>query len=332
MKQPIAKYRAFLQHLAEQDWVKRTERRWWPRFVFHYTDIRNAVQILTDGVLYSRLQAERLGKLAVSSGSDEVLTGTDPTIKDSVRFYFRPKTPTQYHAEGVHSGQSLARSHFPDAHCPVPVFFLFDAAEILSRPDCQFSDRGLGSWHYQLGSTLDDLRRLPWQTIYHNTWIDWNDPQSAREIVACRNAEVIVPRQLDLQALRFIYCRSEAEKATLMHLLSDPLRRQYQSKIFASARSDPFFKKRTFIETATLTSEGISLRFSPDTECPGPFHLRIELLLDKTFVAELPSFTLGPSYEYSLPFRRPLSSYRVSVTLDSHLVFANAFHEITIPV
>lgn len=44
----------FLDQLTRKDWLKRTERRWWPKFVFHYTDIKNAVDILQDNYLYSR--------------------------------------------------------------------------------------------------------------------------------------------------------------------------------------------------------------------------------------------------------------------------------------
>ncbi|HHY57628.1 MAG TPA: DUF4433 domain-containing protein, partial [Chloroflexi bacterium] len=197
--------RAFLQRLARQTWVRDTECHWWPQFAFHYTDIRNAVSILQDGQLYSRLQAEGQGKMAVSSGSHEVLAGTDVNILDCVRLYFRPKTPTQFWAEGVHSQSSLSQSKFPDAHCPVPVFLLFDLATVLGLPDSLFSDRGLGARNYRLGSTLADLQSLPWRQIYHNTWIDWSDPESAHQVIACRNAEIVVPRQLNLSALKYIY-------------------------------------------------------------------------------------------------------------------------------
>ena len=323
--------RDFLHDLAAQDWVRRTERRWWPNFVFHYTDIRNAVSILQDGRLYSRLQAEHKGKLVISSGSPDILSGTSLDIRDCVRFYFRPKTPTQFHAEGVHSAQSLVESRFPNAHCPTPVFFLFDAPGILSRPDVRFSDRGLGGGSYRLGATLDELEALPWKKIYHQGWIDRSDPESARNIVSCRNAEVIVPQELGLQTLRFIYCRSEAEKDTLLHLLPPELRQQFQSKIFASNRSELFFRRRTFIESATLLANRVHLRFSPDTECPGPFHLRIEITTSQIFPQEVESFILGPSYEYVIAFPRPLLHYTIQVTLDSHLVYANTFEDISIP-
>lgn len=33
---------------------------WWPRFVYHFTDVRNAARILQEGNLYSRAEAIRL--------------------------------------------------------------------------------------------------------------------------------------------------------------------------------------------------------------------------------------------------------------------------------
>lgn len=320
--------RSFLDDLAALDWVRRSERRWWPKFVFHYTDIRNAVSILEEGKLYSRHQVTRLGKLAISSGSASILASTDKDIRDYVRLYFRPKTPTQFHAEGIHSRQSLAQSRFPDAHCPIPVFFLFDAASILSREDALFSDRGLGGHNYRLYSGLEDLKNLPWKQIYHQGWIDQNDPANAREIIAHRNAEVIVRRSLDLSTLRFIYCRSDAEKDTLLHLLNPTLRGKYQGKILASNRSGLFFRHRTFIESATLMGNMVHLRFSPDTKCPGPFHLRITITTTKDFIHDDSHFVLGPSYDFEIQLRYPLSNYTVTVTLDRHPVYASAFKEI----
>lgn len=321
---------AFLQRLAGEEWLRGTERRWWPQFAFHYTDIRNAVSVLQDGRLYSRLQAAQQGKMAVSSGSREVLAGTNVDILDCVRLYFRPKTPTQYYAEGVHSQSSLSQSRFPDAHCPVPVFFLFDLAAILSLPDSVFSDRGLGARNYRLGATLAELQALPWQQIYHNTWIDWSDPDSAREIVACRNAEIIVPGQLDLSVLKAIYCRSEAEKDTLLYLLPDTLRQQYRHKILASTRNELFYRQRTFIERVVLLKDRLYLRFSPDTRAPGPFRLKIEINNGTAVVHERPNFSLPP-YDYDVPLPGAFPAYTVDVMLDDHLIYANAFVDPGLP-
>ena len=33
---------------------------WWPKFAFHYTDVTNAVSILSSGFLYSRADAAHM--------------------------------------------------------------------------------------------------------------------------------------------------------------------------------------------------------------------------------------------------------------------------------
>ena len=219
MKNDADQIRTVLDNLSQMDWIRRSERRWWPRLLCHYTDIQNAVRILSSGFLYSRQHLENSRGMPVSSGSDEVLAGTQPWIKNYVGLYFRPKTPTQYHAEGVKSSRTLATSRFPDAHCPVPVFFLFDSAEILSRDGCMFSDRGLAARSHGIMSTAQELADLEWLKIYHTGWFDRSRPEEA-DIVSRRMAEVIVPGRLDLGSLKWIYCRSEAEKDTLLHLLT----------------------------------------------------------------------------------------------------------------
>lgn len=222
-----------VENLAQEDWIKRTERRWWPQFLFHYTDIRNAVRVLQDGCLYSRKHLEDYEQLIVSSGSSDVLSTTEAGVKDCVRLYFRPQTPTQYHVEGIRSKAILAASKFPDAHCPVPVFFLFDASDILTRADSRFSDGNLGAGRAKLFSTAEELENLPWKSIYHTGSMDISQRDT---VVFHRHAEVVVPRQLDLSALRFIYCRSEAERETLLYLLPPELVKRYYNKIVATTR------------------------------------------------------------------------------------------------
>lgn len=318
--------RRFLNDLAQQSWLQRTERRLWPRFVFHYTDLQNAVRILTDGYIYSRSEAERLGKLIVSSGSSQVLSGTHEFVKQSVRFYFRPKTPTQYWAEGIRSSSVMGSSKFWDAHCPVPIFFLFDSADILTRADCRFSDGNLASSGYQIFSTADDLSRLPWRDIYHNTWIR---PEESR-ISFHRCAEAIIPDQVDLNALRYICCRSEAEKETLLYLLPPNLRTQYRGRITATNRIDLFERKHTFVEVARLDSNGVSFEFSPDTASPGPFHCIVTLTIgERAFSVETPTLDLKANgYRYNGNFRKAQDSYDIRLTLDGHIAYANDYDEI----
>lgn len=330
LKPDSEKIRSFLAQLADQDWIKRTGRSWWPRFVFHYTDLSNAASILRDGYIYSRHHVEQKGKLTVSSGSSLILASTGSDVKDCVRFYFRPQTPTQYHAEGVKSQEFLSQSTYPDAHCPVPVFFLFDSADILTRDGSWFSDGGLGSTRAKKHLyTAEELESLPWKKIYHIGAFNPSDP-SQSDITSRRSAEIVVPKQLDLTNLRYIYCRSEAEKETLLYLLPNNLRRKYQEKIVSTSKYSLFFRQHTFIQTVRLTPTGMDLNFSPETKSPGPFQMRIEVIADG-LLYPLERDATNLNGKFPLKFMRSLSEYEVRVKLDSHLIYANSYEDFDLP-
>ena len=153
----------FLAHLKDAKWLGPA-RRWWPDYVFHSTDIKNAVSILTIGTIFSRLEAQRRGLMDNDNASQEILGSTDDEWKDYVRLYFRPGTPTQANNEGFRP----QKHRWQGAHCPVPIYFLFDSKSVLSRIDSQFSDGNLASRVAKVFSSSTDLARLPFERIYHN--------------------------------------------------------------------------------------------------------------------------------------------------------------------
>ena len=312
------------------DWIRRSERRWWPSFLCHYTDIQNAARILSSGFLYSRQHLEDTQRLAVSSGSNEVLSGTQSWIKDCVRLYFRPKTPAQYHAEGVKCAQNLQRSRFSDAHCPVPVFFLFDSAEILSRDDCMFSDRGLASSNHEVMSTAQELADLEWRKIYHTGRFDRSRPEEA-DIVSRRMAEVVIPDRLDLRSLKWIYCRSEAEKDTLSHLLSETLRHQYARTILATTRSELFFRQHTYLEAVRMDSGVAYLSFSPETQSRGPFHFQAIIRSDNDTRQRARNDFVLQKGKFRWSIDAGFDDYELEIRLDDHMVYRNRHIEVDIP-
>lgn len=327
-KTSASRIREFLKAQQAESWLRRGERSWWPRFVFHYTHIVNAVSIFDLGWLRSRTRAEELGVLKVSSGSPNELAQTEAWIKDCARFYFRPRTPTQFYHEGIKSKNTLSRSKYPSAHCPVPIFFLFDAAEILTRADCSFSDGGLNNPPYGVFSTADELAALPWKRIYHTGWYDRTIDS---DIAHRRNAEIVVPKEVDLSALRFIFCRSAAERETLVHLLSPELRNCYQDRIVATSRSNLFFRKHTFVRAARLSSESATFSFSPETLSPGPFHLRWNLTDEHGVTRSAEEKEFYANQRLQLNFRRPFVNYTVRLALDGYLAYGNRYEQIDIP-
>jgi ssDNA thymidine ADP-ribosyltransferase DarT-like protein len=143
--------------------------------------------------------------MITDNASRPVMGHTLDKWKDYVRLYFRPRTPTQIRNEGIRP----PTQQYLESHCPVPVFLLFDSVELLTRQETQFSDRSLAKTGTRAYDSAAAFIKLPFAKIYHNTAFL---PDQREDIVACRHAEVIVPRHLDLGALKYVWCRSQAEK------------------------------------------------------------------------------------------------------------------------
>lgn len=198
------------------------------------------------------------------------------------------------------------------------------------RRDCWFSDGNPASRsNAQILSTASELAQLPWRKIYHTGWFDRSQSGSS-DIVFRRHAEVGVPKRLDLDALRYIYCRSGAERETLLHLLPPNLRDLYQDKVVASARSGLYYRRQTFVETVRMSSKAAYFHFSPETQSPGPFHLRVQLeTVSSQYSRDAASFMLQAPFILEIPISAV--AYTIQLSLDDHLAYASTFEEIEIP-
>lgn len=114
----------------------RRPQRWWPDFLFHCTDVRNVVNFLRTGEMLSRTKIVASRQLLVDIASPEVTAHTNDIWQDYVRLYFRPKTPTQFRNEGFRP----TRQRDYHAQCPVPVYLIIDAMEVLSKAGVMFTD------------------------------------------------------------------------------------------------------------------------------------------------------------------------------------------------
>ena len=171
-------------------------------------------------------------------------------------------------------------------------------------------------------STAQDLAELDWHKIYHTGPIDYSRPEES-DITSRRNAEVIIPSHLDMNSLKWIYCRSEAEKDTLLHLLTDAQRSQYKRRILATARNELFYKQHTYLESVRLDSEVAYLSFSPETQSPGPFHLQIIIRSgDDTRQHTEDAFTFQTG-EFRWNIRTGFDDYEFELRLDGNLVYRN---------
>ena len=217
--------------------LKRQGREWWPRFVYHYTDINNAISILNAGVLYSRAKAQARGLMVNENANPDIIAGTNPEHLDFVRLYFRPRTPTQYVNEGIRPPGQRDRGH-----CPVPVFFLFDLVQIVGRKDARFSAGTLASYKHGHSDKRDYfVRTIPWRDVYGD------GPLRSDAAKKARAAEVVIPGGIPLGVeLRAIYCRSPGERVTLIDGLADSVRAAWTNRI-GIGYAGLFFERHPYV-------------------------------------------------------------------------------------
>ncbi|MCR8848155.1 DUF4433 domain-containing protein [Rossellomorea sp. SC111] len=199
---------------------------WWSKYIYHFSHITNIAYILNDDLLRSRNQVVKLKDENLNdNASGEVILGTEEMYKDYVRFYFRPLTPTQFHNEGIRASTQITAL---GAHCPVPVFLLFDT-EILDEPNVFFSFESLASHYYvPLYQGVRSLANAPFHYIYHNESTYNLDGNQIRKH---RQAEIVIKDQCNLHHLKRILCRTKAEADTLKSLLNFVAYSKYNDKI-----------------------------------------------------------------------------------------------------
>jgi len=205
---------------------------------------------------------------------------------------------------------------------------LFDAGEILTRSDAEFSDGNLAA-DASTGNDYEFLSGIPFEKVYHDRSL--GEPEK-RSIIFHRHAEVIVPGRVDLSSLRFIVCRTDAEYETLLHLLDQNALKQWSRRI--SQKANMHYRLWTFVEQVELSNKRIRFRFNPSSLTPGPFSARVTIREDETgqkYVWEDGSYHANSKLEISLDGLQHPESYTVRLKLDGQLAYSNHYAEENLP-
>ncbi len=330
-KSDSQKILAFLDELKRQPWLGN--RKWWPDYLFHFTDIKNAVSILDSGFLFSRAEVKRRQIYREDSASLQIIRQTSAALTDNVRLYFRPHTPTTYHMEGFKPLNQL----FQDAHCPVPVYFLFDMREVITLNNTRFSNGNLARRARNIFTSADDFTQLPFSDIYSDGPPYWlESPERQDEIKNRRQSEVIYPKRISLDYLKYIGCRSQAECDTLRNLLPPAVWKQWQSKIAISKGQRLFNKEWLYIEDVTLTKKNINIKFNlpKKHEYFGPFKIGFDIKDLRTnnsypFTKKY-SDIVSKFRDKSLNLNLSdidMSAYDVKVSIDGKLAYSGKYTE-----
>ena len=316
-KADSARIQTHIEKLKAEPWLGKA-RGWWPNYLYRFDNIDSAAKIINVGKILCRSAAGSAGVLGLDCASPEIIACTADKWKHYVRLYFRPRTPTQYDSEGFRPRDRYVLG----AHCPVPVVFLLDASEILTRADTEFSDGNLAA-NAATGTDAHFLERIPFKHVYHDSWFEASEKAT---IIFHRHAEAIVPNELDLSSLRFVGCRTQAEYETLLHLLEPTPRREWAAKIGLGAKLSLHYRRWTFVEQVELTRKKIRFQFNPSSGTPGPFYALVRIHEDaggNEYVWSSDRFLANSTLELSLQTLRSPEAYTVRLELDGQLAYTN---------
>jgi len=242
-------------------WQKRLKsgawpyRQHWPSRLFRHEPIENAVKIIKDGRVLSRNQA---GQNIPRDIAPHDIIGRRDLAHSSVRLYFRPRTPTQYHIEGI----KKPGEYYQGRHAPVLIVFIFDMRKILSRLDVHFSDGNMQSDSADVLNTDAEFQNLSFEHIYHEGSFP-SGSATGQTIKNRRCAEVLVPDRLPLNnSLRGILCRTPAERATLLHLLGDSAD-QWRPRIRTYTEPGIFQREFTHMESVDVSDSAVRFNIHP---------------------------------------------------------------------
>lgn len=232
-------YLEILRKASEVAYIK-----WWPKYVYHYTDINNAINILEDGKIYSRNKA--VNRMINENAGLEILNHTEDEIFDYVRFYFRPKTPTQYRNEGFIPQDC---KQYNNSNVPVPIFFVFEAKDMLAMEKTKFSEIALANTGSHLTNDINDFRKFDFRKIYSG------GGYKGENLTPYRRAELVIPDECDLRFLKHIWCRSSAEYASLRTMLKERNIYDRYKNIIGVKEYDSglFFKEGLYVSHVNLS-------------------------------------------------------------------------------
>ena len=159
---------------------------------YHFTHMSNAISILRSMKLQSR-------NMAVGHFSNSAGTNVDRTSKAHryARFYFAPKSPTQFYNECL--GKDDNMRYFENAYrlglpkCPMPVFLIFDIKELLmTMPDkCFYSDGNMQKDASSSYKVIENPNMIKAKGIYINSKETFNE----------RQQEFLIEGELDFSRL-----------------------------------------------------------------------------------------------------------------------------------
>ena len=168
----LSKYR------AEFNSVEFLEQFHGQPYIYHFTHLFHAIDVIEKRKILSRDKAKALGLLKYDAAGNVVERSSK--AHPYARFYFRPQTPTQFYNECLGWDGSLitsyGKSYYSQARnlglpkCPIPVFFKFDLKEVLMKmaDKCYYSTGNMQTDRAKILKVADNPNYLQTNYLYDN--------------------------------------------------------------------------------------------------------------------------------------------------------------------
>lgn len=213
--------------------------------IYHFTHLFNVIEVLKSRKLLSRNKAIELGLLKYDSAGGVV--GRTAKAHTFARFYFRPKTPTQFYNECLGWDSEMVtgwgKSYYPRAvnlglpKCPLPVFLEFDLKEVLVKMPqfCYYSDGNLQSNYAAVYKVEDHPLNMKIKYLYNNmgdafditrnrgAWDKSLFNSILEDIKHQSQQEFLIKEQFDFSSIQslIIHCYDDYTADMLRHYLGE---------------------------------------------------------------------------------------------------------------
>jgi hypothetical protein len=171
------------------------------------------------------------------------------------------------------------------------------------------------------GDTPEYFGGIPFERVYHEGGIAGDN-----SIIQHRCAEILVRSPLPLtECLQWVYCRSSAERETLLHFLGRSASR-WENLIRVSEDLKLFQREFVFVEELLFSNDGVSFRLNPRLDRQN-VAITITVrgakggLMHQFKHYDMPALPNLPAKRWITKCELPNGRYHVQVTLEGHLAF-----------
>lgn len=205
-----------MNDMDDMEWVKAIDHKKMLELInflfgfngfYHCTDFTNFINIMKEGYLHSRKGLEN--KKFTDAAMQSVVEHTDDRIKDYVRFYWRPKTPTNYRNEGI-------KAYNTEYHMPIPVYLIFDN-EIGLHSNVKFTNMNASSSRSIITDKVSEILSFSWKKIFY----DSNRGAPFQGTIPYMCAEFLYPNKISTEFIKKIVFRCEADRKRAIRILGN---------------------------------------------------------------------------------------------------------------